>query len=203
MLIIYFLLGFVISYIGSITPSMLNVTAAKISIEKNKKLAIEFAVGVSTIVLFQAFFALLFLKFIYQNPIVLESIEKVAIVVFAILSVVFFWKARQEQKEIVSKNQKRSGFITGMGLSLVNMFSIPFYSGVGVTLNMSGWFNLDTLSIGVFTLGAALGTFFILYHYIKLAEKIKPRLAKFSKYLNYFLSAITGIVAVISLIKIL
>lgn len=203
MFFIQFLLGFTISYVGSISPSMLNITATKISIEKNKKTAIQFAVGVSVIVVFQAFFALLFLQIIYENPIILESIETAAIVVFSFLSIFFFRKARQEQQEISSTKSKRSGFITGMGLSIINMFSIPFYCGVGAAFNMYDWLELDTVSVLLFTLGAALGTYLILYSYILFAEKIKSKIARFSKYFNYILSAITGIVAVISLIKML
>ena len=198
-----FLLGFISSYVGSISPSMLNITATKISIEKNKKTAIQFAIGVSVIVIFQTFFALLFLKVIHENPIILESIETAAIVVFSFLSIFFFRKARQEQQEISSEKSKRSGFITGMGLSIINMFSIPFYCGVGAVFNMHGWLELDTISVVSFTLGAVLGTYLILYSYILFAEKIKSKIARFSKYFNYILSAITGIVAVISLIKML
>jgi hypothetical protein len=83
------------------------------------------------------------------------------------------------------------------------MFSSPFYCGVGAAFNMYDWLELDTVSVLLFTLGAALGTYLILYSYILFAEKIKSKIARFSKYFNYILSAITGIVAVISLIKML
>ncbi|MDG2193592.1 MAG: glutamate dehydrogenase [Polaribacter sp.] len=198
-----FLLGLVTSYVGSISPSMLNITATKISIEQGKKIAIQFAIGVSVIVLFQAFFALLFLQVIHENPIILESIETAAIVVFSILSLVFFRKARQEQQEISATKSKPNGFITGMGLSAINMFSIPFYCGAGAAFNMYDWLELDTIDVLLFTLGATLGTYLILYSYILFAEKIKSKIAQFSKYFNYILSAITGFVAVISLVKIL
>lgn len=203
MFFMQFLLGFVTSYVGSISPSMLNITATKISIEKNKKTAIQFAIGVSVIVVFQAFFALLFLKVIHENPVILESIETAAIVVFSFLCIFFFRKARQEQQEITSTKSERSGFITGIGLSAINMFSIPFYCGAGAAYVLYGWLDLNSFSVISFTLGAALGTYFILYNYILLAEKIKSKIARFSKYFNYVLAAITGFVAVISLVKML
>lgn len=90
MLFLSFFLGFSSSYLGTITPSMLNITATKISIERTKKTAINFSIGVSIVVLFQAFFALLFLKVIQANPVILETIKSVAIVVFSMLSFVFF-----------------------------------------------------------------------------------------------------------------
>lgn len=203
MLFLSAFLGFITSYLGMITPSMLNITAIKISIEKNKKTAIYFSIGVAFIVLFQAYFALFFLKVIYANPTILETIEIAASVVFSILSVFFFWKAVQEQKEIVAKKIVKSGFLTGVGLSFINMFAIPFYCGVAALLNMYDFLELNLINISFFVLGSTFGTFFILYHYVLLAERIKPKIAKFSKYLNFVLGSITGIVALISLIKLL
>jgi len=203
MLFLAFFLGFSTSYLGTVTPSMLNITATKISIEKNKKTAINFSIGVSCIVLFQAFFALFFLKIIHSHPIVIETIQSISIIVFIILSLFFFRMAIQEQKEIATKKNIKNGFLTGIGLSLINMFAIPFYCGVGATFEMYGWLNLDIIDVSIFVVGSALGTYLILYHYVLLAEKIKPKLAAFSKYLNFILGSITGIVALVSLLKLL
>ena len=203
MLFLSFFLGFSASYIGSITPSMLNITATKISLEKGKKTATQFAFGVSFIVLFQAFIGLFFLKTINQNPVILETIQKVATVIFIVLSIVFFRKAIQKQQEIPTQKPTKNGFLTGAGLSTVNMFSIPFFCGVAAVFKMYNWLELELLSIIIFSVGSSLGTFLILYNYVSLAEKIRPKIAKFSTFLNYVLSAITGIVAIISLIKML
>ena len=202
MLFLYFFLGLSTSYLGTLTPSMLNITATKISIEKSKKTAINFSIGVSVIVLFQAFFALLFLRVIHESPFILDTIQSVSIVIFTLLSIFFFRKAIHEQKDIPAKKMTQNGFLTGIGLSLINMFSIPFYCGVGAAFNMYGWLELDIISVSVFVIGSATGTYFILYHYVLLAEIIKPKIAKFSKYLNFVLGAITGIVALVSFIKI-
>ena len=203
MLFLAFFLGFSSSYLGTITPSMLNITATKISIEKNKKTAINFAIGVSVIVLAQCYIALIFLKLIQSNPFILETIQSVSIVIFTILSIAFLRLALREQKETASRKIRRNGFFTGIGLSLINMFSIPFYCGVGAAFSMNGWFILDVSSILSFVIGSSLGTFTILYHYVLLAEKIKPKLTKITKYLNYFLAAVTGMAALVSSLKLL
>ena len=203
MFLIQLLLGFVISYLGSITPSMLNITAVKISIDYNKKIAFRYVLGVSIVVIFQAFFALLFLKVILQNPLILETIEKASVFIFAILSIVFFRKAIQENQQIASEKSIKNGFLSGLGLSFINMFSIPFYAGIGAVFNNYNWLQLDIISITLFSFGSAFGTYLILDHYVLLAEKIKPKIAQFSKYLNYVLSLITGLVAFIALVKML
>lgn len=200
---IEFILGLVTSYIGLIPPSMLNLNAIKISIEKDQKTAIQFAFGVSLVVLIQAFLALLFLKKIHTNTFIIDSIQILSIIIFFILSIVFFVKALKEQKTQTKKTKLKNGFLTGIGLSFINMFSIPFYCGMGAIFNMHGWLNLNINSLIWFVVGTAIGTYLILTHYIALAKKIKPRLALITKYLNFILSAITGLVAIYSLIKIL
>ncbi len=202
MLFLTLLFGFITSYLGMITPSMLNITALKISIEKSKNTALYYSGGVALVVIFQGYFALFFLKIIYADPTILETIEIGAIIIFSILSIFFFWKAFQDQKEIVTRKLVKSGFLTGMGLSMINMFAVPFYCGIGALLNMYGILELNITSISFFVLGSTFGTFLILYHYILLAEKIKSKISRFSKYLNFFLGGVTGIMALISLIKI-
>lgn len=203
MFFLHFILGLVTAYIGSIPPSMLNVSATKISIEKNKKTAKRFAMGVSSVVFIQAFLALFFLNIINENPLILEYIKITSIVIFFLLSIVFLYKAIKEQKEDTSNLKVKNGFISGVGLSFLNMFAIPFYCGIGALFNLQGWLSLDLVSVILFVLGAVLGTYLILSHYILLAEKIKQHLVKFTKYLNYVLSAITGFVAIFSLFKML
>ena len=77
------ILGILTAYIGSIPPSMLNMTAAKISLEKDKKTALQFAIGVSSVVFIQALLALLFLKAIHSNPLILDSIQIISIIIFS------------------------------------------------------------------------------------------------------------------------
>lgn len=203
MLFLTFFLGLSSSYLGTIAPSMLNITATKIRIEKNKKTAIDFSIGVAFIALFQAFIALYFLKIIHHNPIIIEIIQSISSVVFLFLSFFFFRIALKEHREIITKPSIKNGYITGIGLSLVNMFSIPFYCTVGAALNMYGWLNLDITNIIFFVIGSSIGTYFILYHYILLAEIIKPKITKFSKYLNFTLGSITGVVALFSFYNLL
>ncbi len=203
MTLTHLILGVLTGYIGLIPPSMLNITASKISIEKDKKTALKFALGVSSVVFIQAFLALLFLKEIHKNPFILDSIQIISITVFFILSIVFLYKALKEQKTDSQKIGNKNVFLTGIGLSFINMFSIPFYCGVGALFNMYGWISLSLKSVFWFVIGAVIGTYFILNHYISFAEKTKSKITKITKYLNFILSFITGFVAIFSLIKML
>lgn len=83
------------------------------------------------------------------------------------------------------------------------MFAIPFYCGVSSALNMFGWFEFSQISIFLFVIGSALGTYTLLYVYASSAIKIQSKASLLTKNLNYVLSLLTAIVAIFTLINIL
>lgn len=201
-LIVHFLLGFSISFIGTIPPSMLNMTTAKISIVSSKSDGLKFAVGVSLIVFVQAYIALYTAEYLHGNTTIERYITLFGIIIFALLAVYFFKQARVENKK-GSDIKIKNSFRLGVTLSILNMFAIPFYCAVGSSLNMSGWINFEQLSILFFVFGAALGTYALHYLYVQSAINIRNQAQLLTKNLNYILSILTGIIAVISLIKVL
>jgi len=198
-----FLLGFIVSYVGSLTPSMLNISTIKISSEKGKTAAKQFSLGISIIVIFQVFIAFFFLKKLLKEPVFLELIQKGATVIFAILSFYFFRKARKEQAQTTSLQLPKNYFLSGVFLSTINLFSIPFYVAVAIFLVEKNELILENVNIILFSLGSFVGTYLILYHYILFADKIKTRIQKFTSYFNYLLAVLTGGVALISFFKML
>ena len=185
-----------------ITPSMLNMTATKISIEKGKTDAIKYAIGVSIVVFIQVYIAIIFTNYLRNNPFFVQSLQKIAIVIFILLSVYFFKQFKQDKNQVkaIKKNYTNS-FSTGILLSLLNMFAIPFYCGVTTTLDIYGWFNFSQVTILLFVIGSTLGTFILLYTYSKYALIIQNKSKILSKNLNLVLSFLTGGFALITLIK--
>ena len=92
MILSHLVLGFVTSYIGYTPPSMLNITASKITIENNKKVARQFILGASIVVLIQVFLAIILSSFLEEFPQLIVWVKKIAVIIFAVLSIVFFKK---------------------------------------------------------------------------------------------------------------
>ncbi len=196
---IHFSLGFLASFLGTITPSMLNMTAVKISLNKSKIEAIKFAIGVSVIVLVQAYVAILFTKYLRENPTFVQSLQKIAAIIFTILSFYFY---RQFKKgKLPKKNAKettKNSFAIGILLSALNMFSIPFYCGITTAFDVAGWLKFSQTNIIVFVVGSALGTFTLLSMYARFADEIEEKSKGLTKNLNLILSVLTGVLAVIT-----
>ena len=80
MITTHFILGFIVSYLGFSPPSMLNLTASKIFLEKNKKSAFQFTLGTAVVVFVQFFLSFLIISFIHKYPSLLFWIKNIAIV---------------------------------------------------------------------------------------------------------------------------
>ena len=197
-----FFFGFLFSFVGSITPSMLNMTALKISLEKGRDAANKYALGVSVVVIPQVYIAVILTKYIAENPKILETIEKAGIVIFILLSYYFYKESKKSKIKVEGINSKNENpFLTGITLSTLNMFAIPFFSGTVITLDVFKLFSFDLLPVLLFTLGSIIGTFYILFLYGKFAKSIQSKTGKLTKDINIILSILTALVALISIVK--
>jgi hypothetical protein len=82
------------------------------------------------------------------------------------------------------------------------VFPVPYQAYMTITITGFGWFSFDKMSIITYCSGAATGTFVMLYFYIFFFDKIKNKTLTSQKNMNYIIGAITGIVAVSTLINI-
>ena len=197
-----FLFGFFFSFVGSITPSMLNITALKIRLEKGKIATNKYAIGVSIVVLLQVYIAVLLTEYITENPAVIETLEKAGIIIFLLLSHYFYKESKKSKIHIeTSKAKSENPLLTGLTLSILNMFAIPFFSGTIITLETFNLFSFNFIPVLFFTLGSAIGTFFILFLYGAFAKVIQKKTGKLTKDINIILSILTGLVAVFAVIK--
>lgn len=123
-----------------LAPGMLNTTSVKIRLERGKINAVKFVSGVSIIVLGQAYNAIFFTEFLKENPEFIQTLQKIALVIFALLSIYFYAEFRKEHKSKSNFQQKcKNTFVVGLFLSVFNMFAIPFYFGITVFLENFGW----------------------------------------------------------------
>ena len=200
-MITVFVLGFVFTFLGYTPPSVLNMTALKIRIHGNKKEFSLFKLGVLIIITFQAFFSIYLSKYITTNPTFVSTLEKTGIIILIALSVYFYKQNQREKslKETYKTTQKT--FLKGLILSSLNVFAIPFFSGIVVLLMNYKLMNSDFESNLLFVFGSVIGAYFILYLYGNYAAKIQEKSAKITKNIYLFLSILTAVMALITLAK--
>lgn len=202
-LFLLFFFGFFFSFTGSITPSMLNMTGLKISLEKGIIAANKYALGVAVMVIPQIYIAIILTEYITENPKILETLDKVGIVIFIFLSIYFYRESKKKKIKVEGlQTKKENPFLTGITLSALNMFAIPFFCGITILLDSFNLFYFDAFSIVLFIAGSVIGTFYILYFYGKFAKIIQQKTGKLTKDINLVISILTGLIAIFTFIKI-
>jgi threonine/homoserine/homoserine lactone efflux protein len=198
-------LGFCIAFLAVILPGLINMTAAKISLQEGKKEALSFAVGASAIIFFQTFIALLFARFISNHQEIVSTLQELGIFIFSLLSIYFFWIAKKPKKiKTDSKVKGKSNrFFLGMLLSTLNLLPIPFYVFASMSLAASGYFSFDKVQVSSFVIGVVSGSFTVLYIYIVAFKKIEKKTEFLMRNINTIIGFATTFMAVLTLLKLL
>ncbi len=89
-----------------------------------------------------------------------------------------------------------------MLLAAVNLLTIPYYSGLNIMWNASGWIKFQVWDIVTFIFAAGFGTFSVLYMYTIYFNKLENKTNRFSKNSNYVLSVLMVVLLVITLFRI-
>lgn len=200
-----FLLTFSAAFLATIPPGLLNMNAAKTSVEKGRSNGVIFSLGVASMVILQAYISVVISKFLYRNPEVVDFLMKAALFVFAFFAVYFYRKAGKPQPAEVEirKVSRKNSYFKGAFLASLNFLTIPFYSGLHTMWTGTGWILFEVADIVVFVSGAALGTFTVLYLYTFYFDKLASNSQRFSRNSNYIISGLMLLLFVITLIRIL
>jgi threonine/homoserine/homoserine lactone efflux protein len=203
-LLLLFFATFSAAFMATMPPGLLNMNAAKTSVKKGKTNGIIFSLGVSAMIVMQAYIAVLISKYLYRNPEVIDLLLKIALAIFAFFAIYFFISARREDQQKLQrvKVSRKNSFFKGMLLAALNLLTIPYYSGLNAMWNATGWIKFEAGDIGTFILAAGFGTFAALYLYTVYFKKLEAKTHTFSKNSNYILSGLMVVLLMITIIRI-
>ncbi|MEM6892642.1 MAG: LysE family transporter [Bacteroidota bacterium] len=204
-ILILFFATFSAAFMATVPPGLLNMNAAKTSVEKGKLNGVVFSLGVSTMIMLQAYVAVWISKFLYNNPEVIDILLKIALGVFGFFAVYFFVVAKRKNAtpKAEVRVSKKNSFFRGMLLAALNLLTVPYYSGLNAMWNEAGWIKFETADIVTFVFAAGMGTFSVLYLYTFYFNKLETKSNRFSKNSNYILGALMVLLVIITLIRIL
>ncbi|MEH6680629.1 MAG: LysE family transporter [Sediminicola sp.] len=204
-LIFLFFATFSAGFLATVPPGLLNMNAAKTSVEKGRLNGIIFSLGVSCMIMVQAYIAVLISKFLHRHPEVIAILLKVALLVFGFFAIYFFLQAKKTRKKLDKALQasKKNSFFKGVLLAGVNLLTIPYYSGLNAMWKASGWIKFQWQDIAIFVVAAGTGTFLVLYLYTIYFYKMEMSSKAFSKNSNYILCALMVLLLILTIVRIL
>ena len=198
-----FLVTYFAALLGVVPPGLVNMSVAKTCVQKGKKSGMYFATGAASVVMIQAFIAILLAKYIFNNPYVHNILLRTGLVIFILMAVYFFVMAQRKRRKVeVTDTTGTQSILKGMAVSALNIFPIPYFCAIGAALNVSGKIDYHNIQIILFMIAASLGTFSTLYFYVIFFIRIEEKAAYFSKYSNYFMAILMLVLVVITLLRI-
>ncbi len=199
-----FLVTFFAALVGVIPPGLINMTVAKTCLERGKKNGILVAIGASIVVFIQALLAILLAKYIFFNPYVKNMLLRTGAVIFFLMAIYFFVKAKQRRTKIkVYKHAGSRSLFKGVMMSVINVLPIPYFCTIAAAMSVSGKIEYDALRIISFGFAAGTGTFATLYFYVLSFLKIEKKTASITKYSNYFMGILMLILVMLTLARII
>lgn len=155
------LVGFLVSFIGSIPLGYLNVFGFEIY----KKLGLNetylYLLGVITIEFFVILFTLVFAKQLMNNKKIIKYIEGFSILFMFILAYIFYSSASSEASNqlVLKKYFYYSPYSVGIILSSLNFIQIPFWLSWNLYLLNDKFIDVSKSNKYFYVLGTLIGTF--------------------------------------------
>lgn len=193
--------GFMLGFIGVAIPGLINMTTANVTMRHGTRAGIYNALGAALVVFVQAKVAVGFAKYLSMHGEVLTNIKKVAILIFVVLSVVFFYQALKPKVRKDGRKYPGTPFLKGIATAGMNVMNIPFYFTGSAYLESRKLLSLAPFSGWGVSFGSLFGAFSGLLIYVYLARLLMQRMASIDRGVNFFLSGLFLVLAVVQWIQ--
>lgn len=171
MIIQVFLVGALISFIGSIPPGTLNLAVLQLGMEQKIKTALRFSLAVAIIEYPYAWIAVVFEDWVTSSPIIVDNFQLITAIVMTVIGAFSIWSARKPSEFSVRFNE--SGFRRGIILSILNPMAIPFWVAYTAFLKSQGWIDVSTpWLVHSYVFGTAIGVLILLIIFAFLARRL-------------------------------
>ena len=155
-----FIVGFLISFIGSIPLGYLNVVGFNIYKQSGLTSTLNYLLGIVCIEFIVIYLTLIFANELTKNEKLNKFINIFSVIFLFILAVVFYFGANNADKNTqeftaISMNY----FLIGLLLNSLNFVQIPFWTGWNLYLINNKYINISRLKKYFYIIGTTVGTF--------------------------------------------
>ena len=196
------LIGFLISFLGSIPIGVLSITAIKIGILHGKRKATLFCFFTALPEILYAYITYYLITLTTGNESVLQWIHYIAIPLFLVLAY-YFWHKVTDTDLSEDKQAHNKVISEALALGILNPLSIPFwYFWMQLTIGNS-WADLNWDTIHSYIGGVYAGTVIILIIYGILGNLILAKYIHLSRWINKVIGVIFFLLAAYEIFEVL
>jgi len=201
----YISIFFIASFSGGFPPGLVNMSVAKIALQKGKRNAYISAFGACLANFLQVMIGILLAKYVIKYANIQANVLKIGVFIFAALTVYFLYVAIKNKPIDTNADQRKSkkNFFKGFFISAINVLPIPYYIIISTQLSpdMRDFYSWPRLFM--FSGAAVLATFLVLSSYITAFLKLHERSNSLVKYANLIMAILMFAIFVITLLRLL
>jgi threonine/homoserine/homoserine lactone efflux protein len=183
------LVGFVVSFVGSIPLGYLNVIGFDIYNQSGLTSVIPYLFGVVSVEVFVIYFTLIFADKLTNHQKFLRFIEGFSVLFMFVLAYIFYASATHSnsQSSVLNEYQDRTPYFVGLFLSALNFVQIPFWVGWNLYLLNGKYIEVTASKKYFYVLGTVFGTFFGMLVLILSLHFLTSQTDFLNKYLMRFI----------------
>lgn len=209
MLILTFFIGFLINGIGYLPPGNINLTVARLTVNRGMRQAGYFLVAFSCVEVAFTFAMMQFARWMLDGVNADFSIHQISlntltdgfmILMFLVMGSIT-WIGRKRSPKPEENVKKGSSVFLGLLLGVLNPVQIPTWLFFGNYVILHEWIKTDLISLLLFSLGSGLGSAAALYGYARFARYIQDKFALSSQVINHSIALFLFVLAVLLIIK--
>jgi len=203
-LIKVFFWGLVISFLGTLPMSNLNITAMQISLQEGISNAMYFSLGTLVAEMIIVRIAIEGFNWVRNQKKIFKVFEWITFLIIAAFAVGSFIAAGQAyQAKNILLNNNMNRFLLGGIMSTLTPNHIPFWFGWSTILFSRKVLKANNTYYNVYVVAIGLGTFLANYLYIYGGKLIISKFTTNQHVLNLVLGIVFSITAIIQLVKII
>ncbi|NJN28002.1 MAG: LysE family transporter [Cyclobacteriaceae bacterium] len=195
-----FLFGLLGSFLGGVAFGPINLSVVDITLKRNLSAALRFSLAAALVEIAQAAIAVLFGKIISRKIAEIPELKLIIIAFFIALGLYFMFKRDSPQAE-ASGSAKKSNFLNGLIVAILNPQAIPYWIFVLAYLKSNHLLYLNSWHFLLFLIGVSLGKFIVLGLYGYLSEHIKKHTHHLNEYVSKGIGALLLAVGLVQCIQ--
>lgn len=175
--------GFIVSFVGSLPLSYLNIVGVQILSEMGLNQLISYLFGVIVIEAFVIYCTVIFANQLAENRRLMKFLDFFAVFFLLLIAFLFYAYSNQnvESHNYLSDYAHYSPFLLGIVLCALNFLQIPFWLAWNLYLLNANYISLIRKLKFYYIFGTLVGTFFGMFSVIILLDSLSQKILDYSK----------------------
>lgn len=201
--VLQFLIGLLVGIYGYLVPNYINLGVFQLGMNKRSREIQKVIIIIALVEIPYCFVCMNSMQWIMQQSLFLIFIKWLIVVLLFVLGIVGFLHAKKKNKAIEQPNDSISNLEINklLWLAIFNPFQLSAWAIWGTYFIEKTWFEWNYFSIGVFSIGACLGVYLILYIYAKMGSSLMKYFASHQVLINYAIASLLIILGIAQLFR--